>query len=169
MRPIFKILVLSILTFQFAACALFEERGGPPTSFGPHEQVFYAAFEEVWTAVNLVLQPYPLRVSNMDQGIIESDPIRGYRVWVPPYKNENAPSGETYKLTVRVIRGKPLDGKPATKITVVKDLQQQLDFFSTPRTIPTDGLEERSILYRIGREVQIARALVKAQKRMNSK
>lgn len=169
MPLISKLLFSLFILTQVAACALFEERGGPPTSFAPREQVFYASFDEVWQSVNLVLQPYPLRISNMDQGMIETDAIRGYRIWVPPYKSDTAASGETYRLVVRVIKGKPIDSRPATKITIVKEAQLQIDFFSDPRTIPSDGLEEKAILYRIGREIQIARTLARSQKKKPSK
>lgn len=161
-RSIFSLILIALL----GGCALFEERGGPQMFYGPREQVFYANFEEVWRSVNLVLQPYPLRVSNMDQGMLETDEIRGFRVWGPPYKSESAASGETYRLTIRVIKG-ALASRAATKVTVVKDSQLRTDFFSDPKSLPSDGMEEKSILYRIGREIQIERALAKAQKRQN--
>src|SRR5262245_23537160 len=116
-------LALLIVTVVNSGCALFEERAGPQMMFGPREQVYYATYEEVWRAVNFVLQPYPLRISNMDQGTLETDMIRGYRIWTPPYKSENASSAETYRLTIRVIKGAPLAGKPATKVTIVKEAQ----------------------------------------------
>lgn len=154
-----------IAATQITACALFEERSGPETMFGPREQVYYASFDEVWRAVNFVLQPYPLRISNMDQGNLETDMIRGYRIWAPPYKSETAATSETYRLTLRVIKGSPIGGKPATKVNIVKELQIQSDFFSEPRSLPSDGLEEKSILYRIGREITIERAIVRSQKK----
>jgi hypothetical protein len=94
--------------------------------------------------------------------------IRGYRIWSPPYKSETAATAETYRLTIRVIKGAPLSGKPATKITIVKESQIQQDFFSEPRSIPSDGLEEKSILYRISREIMIERAIARTQKNKNS-
>lgn len=166
--PSISRLILTLTFLCLSACALFEERTGPNTYYGPREQVFYATFEEVWRSVNLVLQPYPLRVSNMDQGVLETDSIRGYRVWAPPYRNDVITNGETYRLTVRVVKGS-FESKAATKVTIVKDSQLQRDFFSDPRALPSDGMEEKSILYRIGREVQIERALAKAQKKQNSR
>lgn len=161
-------LALIVLVSAFInGCALFEERAGPATYYGPREQVYFANFEEVWRSVNLVLQPYPLRVSNMDQGMLETDMIRGPRVWSPPYKPDNATNGETYRLTIRVIKG-ALDSKAATKVTIVKESNLQADFFSDPRALPSDGMEEKGILYRIGREIQIERALAKAQKKQNN-
>lgn len=161
MRWIFNLVILVSL----GGCALFEERAGPPMMFGPREQVYYANYEEVWRAVNFVLQPYPLRISNMDQGTLETDMIRGYRIWSPPYKGDNASSSEAYRLTIRVIKGAPLAGKAATKVTIVKEVQVQQDFFSDPRSLPSDGLEEKAVLYRISREIQIERAIARAQKR----
>lgn len=150
-----------------SACALFEDRStGPATYYGPREQVYYAGFDEVWRAVNLVLQPYPLRISNMDQGILETDMIRGFKVWGPPFRSGAGVEGETYKLSVKVIKGQ-LERHNATKVTIVKDLEKQVDFFSDPRSIPSDGMEEKMILYRVGREIQIERALARAQKKQN--
>ncbi len=149
-----------------AGGGLLHERAGPERFYGPQEQIYFANFEEVWRAVNLVLQPYPLRISNMDQGMLETDMIRGYHIWSPPFKSQNAASGETYRLTIKVIKG-ALANRPATKVTVVKELQLQVDFFSDPRSLPTDGLEEKAVLYRIGREMQIERALTRAQQKQN--
>lgn len=159
----FKLLFCFVLTASATGCALFEERGGPAMMFGPREQVYYATFEETWKAVNFALAAYPLRISNMDQGTLETDMIRGYRIWVPPHKSETATTSESYRLVVRVIKG-ALDGKPATKVTIVKESQVQRDFFSDPRSLPSDGLEEKAVLYRISREIQIERAIVRAQK-----
>src|SRR4051812_18618242 len=160
-------LLLVLFCLSLSACALFEERNAPPKYYGPREQVFFATFEEVWRAVNLVLQPYPLRISNMDQGLLETDGIRGYKIWVPPYKSDVNSAGESYRLTIHVIKG-ALEKKAATKVTLVKDTELQTDFFSDPKNVPSDGLEEKAILYRISREIQIERALAKAQKKQNS-
>lgn len=159
-------LVLILVSLSLTACALFEERTGPAKFYGPRDQVYYAEFEEVWRAINLVMQPYPLRVSNMDQGLLETDEIRGYRVWYPPHVSETAPTAEYYHISVRVVKGN-LGKRAATKVTLIKDVQYQRDFFSDSRAVPSDGLEEKSILYRIGREIQIERSLAKAQKKAN--
>lgn len=161
---LWKFSLAIFISFMVSACALFEERRGPETFVGPREQVFYATFEEVWRATNLVMQPYPLRVSNMDQGLLESDVIRGYKVFVPVYKSPTAVSAETYRILIRIVKGS-LEGKAATKVVLSRDTQMQSDFFSDPKTVHSDGLEEKVILYRISREIQIERALAKSQKK----
>lgn len=166
---LFGLLVAFLTSFTLTSCALFEERPGPNRAAGPREQVYQASFEEVWRAVNLVLQPYPLRVSNMDQGVLETDTLRGNRLWSPPYKREGAAtSGESYRISIRVIKGAQAN-RSATKVTVVKDAQLQIDFFSDSRSVMSDGLEEKAILYRVGREIQVERALSRAQRKANAK
>lgn len=159
-------LLLALALFYLSGCALFEERKGPATYFGPREQVFYASYDEVWRASNLVLQPYPLRVSNMDQGLLETDTIRGFKVWTPPFSPNSTTAGQAYKLTLKILRGK-FSGTAATKVSILKDASVQSDFFSDPKPTPSDGLEEKALLYRIAREIQTERALAKVQKRKN--
>jgi hypothetical protein len=156
--------LLALTLFLLSGCALFEERSGPVMTFGPREQVFYATYDEVWRAANLVLQPYPLRISNMDQGVLETDAVKGFKVWTPPFKPDGATAGQSYKLTIKILKGK-FTGRAATKVTVLKDATLQHDFFSDPKPVASDGLEEKSLLYRMGREVQLERAIAKAQKK----
>lgn len=164
----FSRIAVVLMVLSLTGCALFEERKGPETAFGPRDQIFNATFEEVWRAANLVLQPYPLRISNMDQGVLETDTIHGYKIWTPPYKPEAAGPGKSYKLAVKLLRGN-FSGRNAIKVSISKDASIQQDFFSDPRPTPSDGMEEKSLLYRISREIQIERALSRAQKRKNKR
>ena len=150
-------------------CAMFAERPKPKLYSGPRDQVYSATYDEVWKAVNLVLQPYPLRVSNMDQGVLETDSLRADKIWVLPFHvGTDAPSGQNYRLVVRVIRGAE-NRTRATKVMIIKEILLQSDFFSDPKNVQSDGLEEKTILYRISREVQIERALARSQLRTNQK
>lgn len=167
MLPICRMILACAVAITLTGCALFEDRSQPVMVYGPREQLYFSDFDEVWRAVNLVLQNYPLRVSNMDQGTIETDLIRGDKVWTPIHKKEGGKSSLAYQLIIRVIKGK-LEGKKATKVVLLKESSVQADFFSDPKQIPSDGFEERTLLYRIGREIQIERALAKAQKKTES-
>ena len=70
------------------------------------------------------------------------------------------------RVVVAEVRG-AFENRAATKVTIVKESNLQPDFFSDPRALPSDGLEEKAILYRIRREIEIERALAKAQKKQN--
>jgi len=166
-----KIIIASLTASLWFAtgCALFEEKAGPKPVLGPQEKVFYAEFDDVWRATQLALQSptsYPLRVNNMDTGILETEMIKGSQTWTAPNATQPPSGGLAYRLVVRVIKGN-VGNRHAHKVIVLKDGQMQRDFFSDPEPTPSDGLEEKVILYRIDRELQIDRALKRANKRQN--
>ena len=159
-------MMLSILAL---GCAVFEEKAGPKPVGLPQEKIFYGQFEDVWRAAQLALQEptsYPLRINNMDTGVFETELIKGSQVWRPPEAAEVSGGGYAYKIILRVIKGNS-NGKPSFKVTVQKEVQIHRDFFSEPEKIPSDGLEEKVILYRVDRELQIDRAIRRFNKKMN--
>lgn len=165
MKTLRALLFAVVMVGSFTSCALFQEQKPPESYIGPREEVLYADFEEVWRATNIALQTYPLRLSNMDEGLVETDEVKGYRTWRPPFPRSK-PAGTTYKISIRVVRGSSGERK-ATKVIILKDTRVQRDFFSNAKQVPSDGLEEKALLYRIKREIQIERALNQAQKNMN--
>jgi hypothetical protein len=160
--------LLVVLLLGLSGCALFRENNGPPRSFTPREQLYYASFDNVWRCAQLALQNYPMRINNMDVGIIETDVLRGYKIWTPPYSPGIASGGLGYYLSLHLVKG-TIDGRETIKVSVVKNLELHTDFFADPKKLASDGLEEKTILYRIGRELQIEKALEKAQKKAKPK
>lgn len=157
----------SILLVLVSGCALFKQPEYPTESYGPKESVFYAEYDQVWRATLLALQRYPITVNNMDIGVIETDAVRGENIWSPPHKPITRRGGLAYVLSLRVIKGK-VQGKSAIKVAVSKNIEIQRDFFADKEKQASDGLEEKTILYRIGRELQIDRALNRFQNQQNT-
>ncbi|MGE0763725.1 MAG: hypothetical protein AB7N80_10645 [Bdellovibrionales bacterium] len=150
-------------------CAVFEDRAGPKPVGLPQEKVFHGSFDDVWRAMQLALQgptSYPLRINNMDTGVIETEQVKGSMVWSPPNVEQPSGGGYSYRLIMRVIKG-AVSGRQAYKVTVQKVSQIQRDFFAEPEPISSDGLEEKVILYRVDREMQIDRALRRLNKKQN--
>lgn len=165
-----RIVLIGASLCLLTGCAVFEEKAGPKLVAGPQEKIFYATFDDVWRATQLALQSptsYPLRVNNMDTGVMETEVLKGSQAWSPPQATEPPTGGFSYRLLIRVIKGN-LSGKLAHKVAVAKSAQIQRDFFSEPESMGSDGLEEKVILYRIDRELQIDRALKRANKRQNT-
>jgi hypothetical protein len=164
-----RLFALGISLWFATGCAVFEQKAGPKPVLGPLEKIFYASFDDVWRATQLALQSptsYPLRVNNMDTGVMETEILKGSLTWMAPHMAEPPTGGYSYRILVRVIKGN-ISGRQAFKVTVQKDAQIQRDFFSEPEPVHSDGLEEKVILYRIDRELQIDRALKRANKRQN--
>lgn len=153
------------LVILLAGCAIFESPK-PATSFSPKQRVYYADFDQVWRATQIAMTQYPMYINNIDKGLLETEVIRGYHVWTPPFAPDSSTGGLRYRLSLRVVKGRSRK-KTAIKVTIIKTIEKRKDFFSKPVPLPSDGLEEESILYRIKRELQIERALQRAQKKTN--
>lgn len=150
---------------MLGGCALFQETPKPLTSLSPQEKVFRYSFDQVWLATQRAIQQYPMRVNNMDLKILETDYISSDKYWNPPHLDKLT-AGDEYQLKIRVISGE-INGEPAHKVSVLKDIVRKKDFFSETKKIPSNGFEERAILYRINRELVIERALERTQKKIN--
>ena len=129
----------------------------PKASF---DQVFPAEYEKVWRALQLSVQKYPIRINDIDRGVLETDFIRGAKSYSPPHLPPQNFSGRQYQLLFRVLKGK-IEGRPAIKVVIVKKMERKRDFFSENEELKSDGLEEKTILYRIAREIEIDRAITK--------
>ncbi len=134
----------------------------------PVVQVFFAKYEDVEAALKLAMLKYPQRVDNTEAGIFESDYVKSDGRFKPPHKSIEYSSGYRYRILIRLVRGKT-DSRSAVKVVVLKQIESVHDFFSEPGTLPSDGLEEEVILYRIGRELTINKALQRAAEKQNKK
>lgn len=134
----------------------------------PVVKVFFGKYEDVEAALKLAMLKYPQRVDNTEAGIFETDYVKGDARFHPPHNSAEFSSGYRYRILIRLVRGKS-EKTPAVKVVVVKQIEQVHDFFADPGSIPSDGLEESVILYRIGRELVINKALQKAAEKQQKK
>jgi len=167
-RPLSAILLVSSL-FIWCGCQTATDRLRQKLKLGvPVVQVFFAKYEDVEAALKLSMLKYPQRVDNTEAGIFESDYVKSDGRFKPPHSTIEYSSGYRYRILIRLVRGKT-DSRPAVKVVVLKQIETLHDFFSEPGSQPSDGLEEEVILYRIGRELNINRALQRAVEKQNKK
>lgn len=122
------------------------------------EAVFNAAYESTWKAAEKSLENYVLANNNSESGIIQTDWIRGDDIWTPPTAKKKPSSGQRQKLTLFFTKGKS-GGSDSVRIQVKKESEILKDFVSEPESLVSDGLEELNILYRIERELNVAKAI----------
>jgi hypothetical protein len=132
----------------------------------PVGRVYYAKYEEVEAALKQAMIRYPQRVDNTDAGIFETDYVKGEARFKSPQATDDFSSGYRYRVLIRMVRGRSTE-KPAIRVLVTKQIELARDFFANPEQQGSDGLEESVILYRIGRELSIARAITKNVERAN--
>lgn len=123
------------------------------------QKVYFANYDHVWRAAHAVIK-FPISQENQDSGFIETEYIKGVDGWVPPGKTKSPSAGIRYKLIFNFAKG-TTDGRDSTRVTVEKKIEILRNFFSTPESLESDGLEEKILFYRIERELIIAEALKK--------
>lgn len=126
-----------------------------------NQRVFYFPYDSVWRAAQLALK-YPIAVNNMDNGILETDFIKALDGFTAPHETKRPSDGIRYKITLSLARGR-VEGKDSVRVNIIKTLEKKRDFFSEPESLESDGLEEKTIFYRIERELIVEEALKKAQ------
>lgn len=130
-----------------------------------YEHEFDAGFEETWRAVQQAIISYPLKVNNMELGQVQTTAIRGNSQFHPPHEPKAKGGGHRYYLTINVIKLNP----HLTRVTILKDVAVYRDFVSKPEAKASDGYEENMILYRIGREIDIEKILLRESKKREKK
>lgn len=143
-------------------CSLFDKKPSAHARMSQitKQKVFYASYDSVWRAAHNVIK-YPIAIENQDNGMIETEYIKGLDGWLAPNEQRPPSSGIRYKLTLTFAKGKA-DGRDSTRVTIDKKMEILRDFFSEPEPMESDGLEEKIIFYRIERELIIADALKRA-------
>jgi hypothetical protein len=160
MKLWWTVTLVSLIGIGGAGCASRTKRAPGFAS----EQEYKANFEETWRAVQQAIISYPLRANNMDIGQIQTSSIRGSNQFKPPQElKSSATNGHRYSLTINVIKTSP----KSTRVNIVKDTMVYRDFISDAEEKVSDGMEEMVLLYRIGREIDIEKALVKATSKKN--
>ena len=133
----------------------------------PVIRVFAAKYEEVEGALKSAMLKYPQRIDNTEAGIFETDYVKGDARFKPPHKDAQFSSGLQYRILIRLVKGRADNRSSAVQVVVRKQIELKKDFFQQPVPVQSDGLEENVILYRISRELVIARAIQRAAERGN--
>lgn len=129
------------------------------------EREFAANFDETWRAVQQSIISYPLKINNMELGQVQTTSIRGNTQFKPPHDAKLKSGGHRYNLSINVLKVSP----GVTRVSILKDVAVFRDFVSRPETKGSDGLEENMILYRISRELEIEKVLLRESKKREAK
>lgn len=160
MKFLFPALLFPIL---FTGCSLLEKQ---PESIdqiiqkSSNQKIFFANYDLVWKAAHTAIK-YTIASENQDFGVIETDYVKSVDGWLPPDKTKPEFKSARYKLIFTFAKGRT-DGRESTRITIEKKIEVFKDFISETQIIPSDGLEEMSLFYRIERELVISQALKRA-------
>ena len=157
----FSTLILIISALAVCSCASNELKPDGITPGIPLQRVFFGDYNDVNNAIRAAMKKYPVREDNLDLGIFETDYIKGDKMFRAPGSKDRVESGVRYRIQIHTIKGK-VEGKPAIRMIIKKALEKNRDFFADSEPLPTDGMEENILFYRVTRELAIAKAVKKA-------
>ncbi|MCB0393525.1 MAG: hypothetical protein KDD25_03150, partial [Bdellovibrionales bacterium] len=113
-----------------AGCSTAEiQEYDPERAAGPKQKVFRENYERIWRAAQLALSNYPVRVNDIESGVLETDHIQGESVWKSPIREKPIPNGVRYKIIIRILKG-AMNKESANQVTVLKRVEFKKDFFS---------------------------------------
>lgn len=152
-----------ILLLFISGCSLFQPRPDAADKIiekASKQKIFIAPYDIVWKATHSAIK-YTIANENQDYGVIETDYIKSVDGWLPPDQNRPQYNSGRYKLILNFAKTTS-QGKESTRISIEKKIEIFKDFISETESVPSDGLEEQSIFYRIEREIIISNALKRA-------
>ncbi len=127
-------------------------------------RLFTGSYDEIWLAALKALNDYPLKLSNKDAGKIQSEVVNGpYNELVFNFPEPiELPERFRYSVKLNFARLVSEDDRSIIRIRIVKELERFQDFYTGWISFPSDGLEERILLYRVEHILQMEKLLSKS-------
>lgn len=129
-----------------------------------HSRVYSTNFDLAWLSVLDSMKSIRLDVTNREGGFLQSR-------WMDNTKEKNFTDGDgstapymraQYRLKVTLAKG-VYNGVQAVKVTVQREQFAQRDALDDLHALETDSIEENTLLYRIGRIIDVKTRLTKIE------
>lgn len=119
-------------------------------------QVYRADYSKVWQEVMKITNKYPREVYNQEAGVIKTRWIDNTLElnFADSFGSNDSVKSAEFKLIINVVKGYR-GNKEVSKVTVFKRQRIEQDFLQGWKIIRTDGILEKSILYRLERALSI--------------
>lgn len=150
------------ISFFFVITALHLVACASQTKTEPfYTRLYEGTYDEVWLATLKALNDYPLKVSNKDNGKIQSEVVNGpYNDLLFTYPDPiELPERFRYSVKFNFAKLGTEDRKPLVRIRIIKELEQFHDFYTGWLAYPSDGMEEKLLLYRVEHILQMEKHL----------
>jgi hypothetical protein len=151
-----------LLLFTLTSCASYEQFKYITEEFEMPTKVFRATYNETWQAVIDVMLKYDLAYQSQEAGIIKTRWIDNTLElnFADSFGGKDSVKASKYKVIVNVVKGFRYNSE-VTKVTVYKRQLVEKDFLQGQKEIRTDGIFEKTLLYRIERKLKIDQNLKK--------
>lgn len=166
LKKLLKVAPLCLLPFGLTlqSCSSYEQFRYITEEFEIPNKVFKFDYNQTWLAVLQVMKNYNLELTNQESGVIKTRwQDNTYEVnFADSFGSSDAVKAARFKLIINVVKGFR-GNREVSKVTVYRRQMIEQDFLQGWKVIPTDGILEKTILYRIERNLMIAAKLKKIE------
>lgn len=162
-RSISLLKLLVLLSFA-TSCASYQKFKHITEEFEMPSKVYKADFNQSWKAILAVMKKYDLSLQNIESGVIKTRWMDNTSElnFADHFGSSGAVKAAKFKLVVNLVKGFK-SGREVSKITVYRRQLVEQDFLQGWKEIPSDGIHEKVILYRIDRMLTIDNKMKKIE------
>ncbi len=144
------------LPILLVACTSYDNYKYITEDFEFPSQVYGADYNKVWKEVMQLTSKYDRELSNQEAGIIKTRWIDNTLElnFADSFSTTDAVKAAQFKLIINVVKG--FKGKKeVSKVTIYKRQRVEQDFLQGWKLVRSDGILEKTLLYRLERALQI--------------
>ena len=147
--------ILLSLSLLFSSCASYERYRQITEELDIPAKVYKADFNQTWQAVLQIMKRFDVSYNNQEAGKIKTRWMDNTLQvnFTDSFGSSDAVKAAEFKLLINVAEGFSY-GRKVTKVTIFKRQRIERDFLQGWKEIPTDGIQEKTLLYRIGVIIQ---------------
>lgn len=138
--------------FALSGCASYEKFRQITEEMEIPSKVFKADYNQTWQAVIQVMRKFDIAQQNQEAGFIKTRWMDNTLEvnFTDSFGSSDAVKAAKFKLVVTVVKGFR-SSREVTKVTIYKRQLVEQDFLQGWKENPTDGIAEKTLLYRIER------------------
>jgi hypothetical protein len=157
------ILILSLLFYS--GCANYEKFRQITEELEIPSRIYRADYNQAWQAVISVMRKFDIAQQNQEAGFIKTRWMDNTLEvnFADSFGSSDAVKAAKYKVVVNVVKGFR-NGREVSKVTIYKRQLVEQDFLQGWKEVSTDGIFEKTLLYRIERLIAIDNKLKEIDK-----
>jgi hypothetical protein len=152
LKPLFWIVIIQGLI----SCSSYQNFKYVTEEMEMPSQVFKADFNQTWQAVIQVMKKYDIASQNQEAGVIKTRWIDNTIElnFADSFGTSDSVKAAKFKILVNVVKGFR-GGREVAKVTFYKRQLVEQDFLQGWKEIPSDGIQEKTLIYRLERIISI--------------
>ena len=140
-----------ILFLLFNSCSSYEKYRQITEELEIPAEIYKADFNQTWQAVLQVMQRFDVAFQNQEAGKIKTRWMDNTLEvnFADSFGSNDKVKAAEFRLLINVAEGFSY-GRKVTKVTIYKRQRIENDFLQGWKEVPSKGIQEKTLLYRIG-------------------